>query len=322
MNSIGDFSFRPPRLDEAKQVLDLMIRCDISEYGEPDSDLDDLLRDWESIDLDRDAWLVHTPQGELVGYAAVTPWRINLRFHFYVDPSQEDNDLLKALLEHCEMRGKDLARERGGDNPIKAIIYISHANQQQTELLQRSGYQVVKHVFNMQADLATEVKAAAWPQDITVRCIQPGKDDRQVYDLIQEAFARPGRTPPTFAEWKDFMMRPETFKPDIWFLAEAGGQLVGACLCFEYADSGLGWVRQLGVLAEWRRRGLGAGLLLHSFAEFKRRGFAKAALAVESDNPNAISFYQGVGMEQIRFIDEYQGEIRFTADRKDRSTKS
>ena len=317
MESIGELILRPPRPEEAEKVLDLMIRGDISEYGEPDSDLDDILRDWEGIDLERDAWLAQSAQGELAGYAAVTPFGANLRYHIHVDPAKKCDSLLTALLEQCERRGSEIARKRGGESPVRAIIYISHADQQLTDLLQRSGYQVSKYVFNMQADLTGEVEAVAWPQGIAVRSIQPGKDDRQVYDLIQAAFARPGRTPPTFEKWKSFMMRPESFIPEIWFLAEAGGQLVGACLCFEYADSGVGWVRQLGVAAEWRRRGLGAGLLRHAFIEFKRGGFTKAALAVESDNPNAISFYLGAGMKQTRWYDEYQAEIRFTTDSRD-----
>ena len=319
MNSNGNYSIRSPRLDEAAKALDLMIRCDISAYGEPDSDLDDLLGDWEGIDLARDAWFAHTPQGELVGYAAVMPWRENLRFDIYVNPSPEEDILFRALLELCERHGAELAYERGADSHPKAVLYVAHIMQRKADMLQNSGYQTVKYIFNMHADLGSNLPAAAWPQGVTVRSFQPGKDERQVYDLIQQAFARPGRTPPTFDEWKDFMIRPETFKPDIWFLAEAEGSLVGACLCFEYTDSGMGWVRQLGVLAEWRRRGLGAALLRHSFAEFKRRGFNKAGLAVESENPNAIAFYERIGMKPTRRYDEYQGEIaRAPAnDRKD-----
>lgn len=309
MNSVGEYSFRPPSLDEAAQALDLMIRCDISEYGEPDSDLEDLLGDWEGIDLNQDAWFAHTPQGELVGYAAVTQWGLILRFNMYVDPSKEGDDLLQALLERCEKRSVELAREHVGDDPLKAVIYNAHVKRREAELLQRSGYQAVKHIFNMAVDLGANIQAATWPEGITVRSFEPGKDERQVYDLIQDTFAKPGRTTPTFDEWKGFLMRPETFKPELWFLAEAEGRLVGACLCFEYADMGQGWVRQLGVLAEWRRRGLGAALLQHAFAAFKRRGFDQVGLAVESENPNAIAFYERIGMKQTRRYDEYQREI-------------
>jgi mycothiol synthase len=315
MKSIEGLTFRPPRQDEAGQVLDLMIRCDIRDVGEADTDLDDLLYEWKGIDLDRDAWLVHTTLGKLVAYGAITPQRSNLRLHLYIDPSQEEDELFMALLERCEQRGLEFARLRGGVEPVALVTYIAHTNQAENRLLLGSGYRVMKYIFNMHADLTVGLQAPAWPAGIAVRSIQPGQDDRLVYDLIQQSFARPGRTPPTFAEWRDFMMRPEIFDPTIWFLAEAGGKLVGACLCFEFTETNLGWVRQLGVLSEWRRRGLGAALLRHAFTEFKRRGFSTAGLAVESDNPNAVSFYLGAGMVQARWIDEYHQDLSSIEDK-------
>ena len=50
-----DLTIRNPSLDDAQRTLYLMIRCDVSEYGEPDADMKDLLFDWSQIDLDRDA---------------------------------------------------------------------------------------------------------------------------------------------------------------------------------------------------------------------------------------------------------------------------
>ena len=33
---VEDLAIRNPTLDDAQRTLDLMIRCDLSEYGEPD----------------------------------------------------------------------------------------------------------------------------------------------------------------------------------------------------------------------------------------------------------------------------------------------
>ena len=43
---VEDLVIRNPTLDDAQRTLDLMIRCDVSEYGEPDTDMTDLLFDW------------------------------------------------------------------------------------------------------------------------------------------------------------------------------------------------------------------------------------------------------------------------------------
>ena len=133
----------------------------------------------------------------------------------------------------------------------------------------------------------------------------PGQDEEKIYAVIQSAFERPGRTAPSFEDWKGFMLRPEIFKPELWFLAMKDKELVGACLSYEYSESDQGWVRQLGVLESMRRTGLGSALLRSAYVEFYKRGLKKVGLAVESDNLRAIRFYENVGMKQIRRFDEY-----------------
>jgi mycothiol synthase len=130
------------------------------------------------------------------------------------------------------------------------------------------------------------------------------RDEKVIHELIQSAFDRPGRVRQSFEDWKQFMVRPDIFNPDLWYLAEAGDVIVGACLCFGYHD--LGWVRQLGVAESHRRQGLGSALLRHAFSEFKKRGFERVGLVVESNNPRAYNFYQRLGMKKIRQYDEYQ----------------
>ena len=125
---------------------------------------------------------------------------------------------------------------------------------------------------------------------------------------MQSALDRPGRTPPSFEEGKAFMMRPDTFEADLWFLGIAGEQVVGACLCLEYP--GQGWVRQLGVTETYRKKGLGTALLLHAFGEFRQRGLSEVGLTVDSDNPRAFTFYQRVGMKRVRQYDEYEKPLK------------
>jgi hypothetical protein len=71
--------FRSPTFDHAQQTLDLMIRCDIHYSGEADSEMEDLINDWQNIDLSQDAWLVLTSEQHVIGYAAVMPLKINHR---------------------------------------------------------------------------------------------------------------------------------------------------------------------------------------------------------------------------------------------------
>ena len=102
-------------------------------------------------------------------------------------------------------------------------------------------------------------------------------------------------------------MRSDIFEPDLWFLAVHGGEIVGACLSFEYPEEG--WVRQLAVAERWQRHGLGSALLRHAFGTHFRRGQRRVGLTVASDNAGAHAFYQNVGMERVRQYDEYNRTV-------------
>lgn len=294
--------FRPPTPDDAEETLALMIRCDISEYGEPDSEMEELVNDWENIDLEEDAWLAFDVQNKLIGYAAITPWGEHLKYDMYVEPDMDGSELVRALLVRCEERGAKIAETKKFAN---AVSYIAHVDQQTEAALVEAGFQTVSHVFNMQATFDAPPPAPKLPKDMSIRTVASGEDYRKIHEVIQSAFDRPGRTPQPFDEWKNFMMRPNIFKPDLWFLAMSGTEIVGTCLCFEYSETDTGWVRQLGVLEPMRRTGLGSALLQHAFVEFYNRGFKKVGLAVSADNLRAISFYENAGMKQLRRYDEY-----------------
>jgi ribosomal protein S18 acetylase RimI-like enzyme len=300
---------RSPTLEDAKQTLELLNRCDIAEYGEPDSAMEDLLNDWNNIDLRQDAWLVFTPEQNLIGYAGVVPWGPDLKYDLYVDPTLAAREIIFGLLTRCEARGIQLVMESDATNKRQAKCYVAHVNQQVGSILVELGFQTTKHIFNMQARFDAPPPLPQWPTGTSVRIAIPEQDDREIYEVIQSAFERPGRTAPSFEDWKGFMLRPDIFKPELWFLAIKGEEIVGACLSYEYSNSAQGWVRQLGVLESVRRTGLGSALLQHAFIEFYTREFKKVGLAVQSDNLRAIRFYENAGMKEIRRYDEYSKAI-------------
>src|SRR6185436_15198372 len=188
--------FRSPILDDAQQTLDLMIRCDIHDSGEADSEMEDLVNDWQNIDLSQDAWLVLTSEQNVIGYASVLLWGTDLKYDIYVEPTLDDNSLVGELLSRCEARGKQLAK--GENGKAHAKCYALSVNQRLGNTLIDSGFQVAKHIFNMQAKFDTPPAPVKLPDGITIRNPIPGQDDRKIYEVIQCAFERPGRTAPSF----------------------------------------------------------------------------------------------------------------------------
>lgn len=82
----------------------------------------------------------------------------------------------------------------------------------------------------------------------------------------------------------------------------ASEETVGYVVSFLFETCG--HVGGLGVLKEWRGRGIGKALLRRSFAEFAGRGMREARLGVDTQNVHgAVALYEGVGMSVYRRYD-------------------
>jgi len=68
-----DLLVRAPTTNDLKAVADLLITCDITEFGEPDTTEEDILAGWQEahFHLDTDAWVVINSEGKIVAYARV-----------------------------------------------------------------------------------------------------------------------------------------------------------------------------------------------------------------------------------------------------------
>ena len=73
---------------DIEALFDLQTRSDISEYGEPDSELSDLQHEWAKINLEQDAWVVRGDPGKILAYGAIVLYQNDFRFDVYVDPKQ------------------------------------------------------------------------------------------------------------------------------------------------------------------------------------------------------------------------------------------
>ena len=64
---------------------------------------------------------------------------------------------------------------------------------------------------------------------------------------------------------------------------------------------------KLGVLLEFRRRGVGAALVREALARVRRTGHARAELYVRPDNDNALRLYKREGFARADVIQEFYG---------------
>jgi ribosomal protein S18 acetylase RimI-like enzyme len=85
--------------------------------------------------------------------------------------------------------------------------------------------------------------------------------------------------------------------PDLFLVAEAGGQVVGAVL--GGFDGRRGLVYHLAVASTYRRQGLGCRLMDELEARLRERGCIRSYLLVTRDNEAAVQFYKESGWERM-----------------------
>jgi ribosomal protein S18 acetylase RimI-like enzyme len=151
--------------------------------------------------------------------------------------------------------------------------------------------------LRLRVELAGPQAEASWPSGIAVRTFRP-EDAAAVHALLEHGYRRGGGTVDAYETWLPLMMRDAEFDPEVWFLAEAGGELAGAALCWTSA-----FVKDLVVHESWRRRGLGEALLRHAFGVFAGRGATRVELKVEAANAGALRLYERVGMSVVERLE-------------------
>jgi ribosomal protein S18 acetylase RimI-like enzyme len=88
------------------------------------------------------------------------------------------------------------------------------------------------------------------------------------------------------------------------YIAEVGESIIGKVNLQRTGD--LGAIYGLGVLPEFRGRGLGRAILLSAVETFKADGYEKVMLQVEAMNDTALSLYLSCGFEMTSTMDYFE----------------
>ncbi|MFL6069274.1 MAG: GNAT family N-acetyltransferase [Gaiellaceae bacterium] len=227
--------------------------------------------------------------GRIVGYADIQLEADRVS----IDWTANDSDAGNALLDWTETRARDAGIDR--------LVAHEWPNSEGVGVMLRArGFTPFRASLEMQVPLDDATPEPDWPVGVEVRTVRNGEEPR-VHALLEEAFADVHDFRPTpFEEWASWWEGRKRL--DLWFAAEAGGELAGLALCDEERAGapGLGWVESLAVGREWRRRGLGRALLLHAFRALAVHGRTAAGLSVQADNPTgAVQLYEAVGMHAV-----------------------
>ena len=287
---------RPPRLEDAADLAAAMDEFGRVNEGDRISKAE--VETWlgtPSLDVERDA-RVAVADGKPVGYGDIfNSSREGRVIWSYVGAHPSRLDALPPLLDFVEAR----AAERASPDGVLKMFAPERADALRN-LLESRGFAFENFSLRMAAELDDEPPNPEWPQGIWVRTFRGDEDARAVYKVHQETFSDlRDHSRDSFEDWRHWSLR-EGLDPELWFLAEADGDLQGVCLCRPSweGDPNFGWISVIGVRRPWRGRGLGLALLRHSFRELRARGKTRVGLGVDAENATgAVRLYEKAGME-------------------------
>jgi ribosomal protein S18 acetylase RimI-like enzyme len=318
---------RPATEADLDALVEMFNRESVNLTGTEQYTADDIRTEWTSpgFSLDKDTRIIDGSSGP-VGYVEVwntsKPYVRPVAWHS-IDPSVTSDEPAQQLL----LWAKERALEKLGLAPPDArVIFQTFALEQDTAAIRRItglGMTEQRRYYRMEIELTDEIIPPAIPDGYTIRTMRPG-EERSTYHVIHLAFAdhygRPRDTDEEeqFTDWKHYFTDNDEFDPQLAFVAEDScGELVGASICWPRLgpQTDLGWIEELGVVPDHRRRGLAEALLRHSFIAFKKRGNARAGLGVDATSlTGATRLYERCGMRVVRTNISYETELRAGID--------
>ncbi|MEP7359809.1 MAG: N-acetyltransferase [Anaerolineales bacterium] len=162
------------------------------------------------------------------------------------------------------------------------------------------GFQSVFEEIVMRRDLQQVLPHQPPPEGVTLTTWQPGLAEK-FFQAYQAAFReRPGFPGWSAAEWISRVTENDLI-PEWSLLARAGEEPLGFVIgtIDLTGRPAAGYVWQIGVVPEARRRGLASALLVETMRRMQAAGAPYADLVVHVNNPGAFHAYAGLGFATI-----------------------
>lgn len=285
--------------------------------GEDQHTVADWQNGWQApgYDLTEQTRLVIAPDGAVAGFAEL--WASAPYTHpehwGCTHPAHTGRGIGTYLVAWAEAAARRFAARAPAGQAVRLRSFANRSNTASQALLAALGYACVRHFLRMAIDFAEGAPPAApaWPEGVRVRAFVPGQDDEPTYRVIRAAFRDSwDHSEQPYDEglqrFQHFYQHDTAFDPSLWFLAVVGAgadeHIVGTTFVrwSMPEDAERCWIRTIGVLRDWRRRGIAEALLRHALGEIYRRDRRKAALGVDSASPTgATRLYEKAGMHAV-----------------------
>jgi mycothiol synthase len=325
MDLPGDLhlTVRRPSIDEAEAITSLLNTVDEHDYGVGEYSVGEVRDELDGIDLERDAWAVDGPDGQLIAFADLNRQGAGIRWEgaTAVLPKWRGRGIGSVLAREVEQRAREHVPEapEGVEVVLRGWVKAQSPARRWAEEL---GYRATREFLRMEMTMSEEPpQPTQVPDGVAIREFVKGRDERATFDALEEAFSDHwGHVPATFEEWVT-RTKASTFDASLWLLARKAGEDEGEILatCLGSVGPAGGWITGVGTRRAWRARGISTALLREILRRFWERGVRTVALGVDGESlTGATRVYERLGM---RVTDRHDQMTKVLREGRDVATR-
>jgi mycothiol synthase len=223
-----------------------------------------------------------------------------------VHPDWRRRGLGGALLRWVEARQRQVAADHPAEVAKRLESWSFDQEAGRNALLEANGYEVVRYWFRMQRPTLDAIPDVPLPEGFAFRPATEA-DLREAWGVVVAAFRDHfGGIDDSEGAFQSMVEDPRR-DISLWVLVEHEGRIVGEALnrinVNENAALGMqrGWVNAVGVLREFRHRGLGRAITARSLQVLRDAGMTSAGLGVDAENPHgALGLYESLGFSVVQ----------------------
>ena len=329
MNSIMDkipqgFEVRPIRFADLDRYVEFSNLIKNACSGEQGVTSSSIKNDWlmPGFDLENSTLLVLSEEKEIVASVEVRDERhppVVIYCELKEHPQYEHLGLGELLLAWAEERALQSVSRCPEGSQVELMTGLTNEYPRWKKIYETCGFIWRRRELRMAIHFSEDQKPPQLPDKIKIRTYQKEKDSLAVYQADDKAFedhwgfVKPINEEEGYRLWKHSMEEDERFDPDYWLLALEDENIAGICLCFPrmYSHPEMVYVENLGVLRDFRRRGIAQALMHQTFFDAWRKGKKGVCLHVDSQSlTGAVKLYEGVGMKPDQTLDFYSKVLR------------
>jgi ribosomal protein S18 acetylase RimI-like enzyme len=336
-NQSLQWRIRAYREADLPAIVDLINLCDRADGLNSPATLDDLRQHFATPGLsperqvlvvqkvgsasDADT-LSHLPEGAMLGFGRAFPsgatpgervYGLMVRARPEARGHGLEETIARRLIEIVRAHEAQYAAQPAAKVRIRTYLFQQHASV--IRVMEGMGLRAVREGWTMARPLDDTIERPHPIPGITIRRYEVPQDNKAALDALNASFADYFDAPPLTEErWSHEMASPSA-RPDLSWLAVDDTRVVGLSVCLvndaanTQSGSPDGWIEGIGVIPQWRRRGIARSLLLHSLHSLHAAGITTALADADAGSPAAIGLFQSVGFTPRQVLLQYECEL-------------